>query len=333
MSTEATDVTPTTDAHPRGVHVASAFLLLATVFWGCGFTWAKVAGEAVNRLSGAGAQSFVGPTLLLAWRFIGAGILLLICIPAARRGWNGRDVLRSLAVGLLLGTGLVLQHLGLDRTSEAVSAFLTNLTVLFVPILVTVGLRRAPPLITWIGVILATLGIWLMTGATPAGFGKGEMFGLGCSIAFSFFIISLNLASKGENVWRISAGQFIVAGLIAAVVCAISAAYDGAAIGPSREWAILRDADVWWRYAVLTIFTTAVAFGLMNYFQPRIDPTHAALIYLMEPVVAAAFAMFVVGRRLESIAWVGAILILAANVIVELLSPPRKSLAEGNGDG
>src|SRR4051812_47823636 len=99
MSTEAPiDVTPANHAHPRSVHVASAFLLLATVFWGCGFTWAKVAGEAVNRLSGAGERSFVGPTLLLAWRFIGAGILCLIAIPSARRGWNRRDVTGAVVV-------------------------------------------------------------------------------------------------------------------------------------------------------------------------------------------------------------------------------------------
>jgi drug/metabolite transporter (DMT)-like permease len=330
MTTDAIDKATAMTHERRRVHVASAFLLLATVFWGCGFTWAKVAGDTVNHLSGAGTGSFVGPTFLLAWRFIGAGILCLIVIPSARSGWNRRDLSRAIVVGLFLGTGLVLQHLGLDRTSEAVSAFLTNLTVLFVPLIVTIGLRRAPPLVTWIGVLLATSGIWLMTGATPSGFGSGELLGLGCSIAFSFYIISLNLAVKGENVWRITAGQFIIAGVVAAGVCVTS---PHGAIAPAAQVRIIADPDVWWRFAILTILTTAVAFSLMNYFQPRLEPTHAALIYLMEPVVAVVFAMLVVGRTLPAIAWTGAALILAANIIVELLSPARGNVVESESDG
>ena len=68
--------------------------------------------------------------------------------------------------------------LGLDRTSEAVSAFLTSLTVVFVPLLMVVIVRRPPRAALWLPVGLAALGIWLMTGAAPTGFGVGEVLGL-----------------------------------------------------------------------------------------------------------------------------------------------------------
>src|SRR5260370_38574012 len=54
----------------------------------------------------------------------------------------------------------------------------------------------------------------------------------------------------------------------------------------------------------------------MMRYQPRIDPTRAALIYLAEPVVAAVWAwMMVPGRTLSGIEIVGAAVILGANLL------------------
>ena len=57
------------------------------------------------------------------------------------------------------------------------------------------------------------------------------------------------------------------------------------------------------------------AFGLMICFQPRLSASHAALIYLCEPVFAAVYAFLAMGSVLDGVAVVGAALILAANVL------------------
>ena len=57
---------------------------------------------------------------------------------------------------------------------------------------------------------------------------------------------------------------------------------------------------------------------MLNFFQPRVDPTRAALIYLVEPIFAAAYAYVATGRGLTGIGIVGAVLILVANVAVEM---------------
>ena len=67
--------------------------------------------------------------------------------------------------------------------------------------------------------------------------------------------------------------------------------------------------------SLLIVLTTVGAFGLMMRFQPRIDPTRAALIYLAEPVVAALWAWLLKDRALTLIAGVGAALIVAANFL------------------
>src|SRR5215210_4035115 len=82
-------------------------LVAATLFWGFGFTWAKVGGAGVNAAMGLTDGAYVGPLFLLAWRFAIASILWLILFRDARRGWTLRSALRGLFLGSFLGAGLV----------------------------------------------------------------------------------------------------------------------------------------------------------------------------------------------------------------------------------
>lgn len=292
-------------------HLPTVALAVATLFWGMAFTWAKSAGEEINRLSGAGEGAAVGPILLLGWRFGLGGVLWLILFGASRRGWTRGALLKVFGVGALLAFGLALQHLGLDRTSEAVSAFLTSLTILFVPLLMTVVLRKPPRGVLWAAVGVAVAGIWLMTGASPSGFGLGEWLGVGCALAFAVYILAVNSAVRGDDPWRMTAGQFVVVGALTLGCAAVLAG----------RWDVI---GLGWHERVrgpmllLTVFSTMLSYGLLTFFQPRIDPTRAALIYLLEPVFAAIFARVVTEKELPAMVIVGAILILVANGLVEM---------------
>ncbi|HEV2295734.1 MAG TPA: DMT family transporter [Tepidisphaeraceae bacterium] len=291
-------------------------LLAATLFWGFGFTWAKMGGEAVNAAMGLPDGAYVGPIFLLAWRFTIAAILWALLFRDARTGWTMRSALRGALLGGLLGTGLVLQHIGLDRTSEAVAAFLTALTIVFVPLLMTFVVRRPPTALQWGGVAVATVGVWLMTGATPTGFGVGELFGLSAAVVFSGFIISVNTIVPHENPARMALAQFAMTAVMTTVACLlVHAGPDALAASPR----VLSAPRVWLNAALLIGFTTIGSFGLLNFFQPRVDPTRAALIYLVEPIFAAGYAYLATGRAPTTpVEITGAVLILLANVVVEL---------------
>jgi drug/metabolite transporter (DMT)-like permease len=299
-------------------HMPAAALALGTLLWGLAFNWAKAAGDDLNRLSGAGAGAAVGPILLLAWRFALAGVLWFVLFPRARRNWSIGSLRKTAGVGALLAAALVLQHLGLDRTSEAVSAFLTSLTILFVPLVMTIVLRQPPRAVLWVAVGVAVLGIWLMTGATPAGFGVGEWLGLACALAFSIYILAINSAVASDDPWRVAGGQFVVVGVATFIAAWL--------VAPApRTLMLVWHEQAWGHLLLLTVFPTIIAFGLLTFFQPRIDPTRAALIYLLEPVFAAGFARIVAGRELGAMALLGAGLILLANALVELFGNRRSS--------
>jgi drug/metabolite transporter (DMT)-like permease len=293
-------------------------LLLATLAWAGSFTWSKAAGDGINQAAGLPSGALLGPILLLAWRFTTAGLLWLLVFPAARQGWTGRSLARVVVLGLLLWAGQTVQMLGLDRTSEAVNAFLTSLTVVFVPLLMVVIVKRPPAAVIWLPVSIAAVGIWLMTGATPDGFGAGEVLGLGCAVLFSAHMIALGEVGRRDSPWRMAAGQFLSVGLASAVTC-LFVSRDSVSLTLPGQWDMVISSGLWVYLVLLIIISTMTAFGLMFYFQPQIDPTRAALIYLAEPVFAALYAYMAVGRTLGTMALGGAGLILAANVLMELL--------------
>jgi drug/metabolite transporter (DMT)-like permease len=93
------------------------------------------------------------------------------------------------------------------------------------------------------------------------------------------------------------------------------------------QWAIISDSQLWPYVVLLIVVSTMVPFGLMFYFQPKLDPTRAALLYLAEPIFAALYAYAAVGRGLSAGALLGASLILAANALVEIMAWHQKRRA------
>ncbi len=302
-----------------------AMLLLGTLFWGAGFTWAKASIEGANRAANLPHGALFGPLFTLGLRFSLGAIVWFALFPAARRGWTPESAARALGLGALLAAGLIVQHLGLDRTSEAVSAFLTSLTILFVPILVTLTSRRPPRGVLWLGVIIAVVGVWMMTGAQPTGFGRGEILGLACSFAFALYILAVNSVVPNDSPWRMTGGQFLVVG-VACLVCASLSPGGSNAYRPAGFLRVMFAPEVTVNILLLTVFATIGAFGLLTHFQPFVEPTRAALIYLFEPVVATLWAAVAAGRGLGKVALIGAALILAANVLAEILT--MRSAAE-----
>ncbi len=304
---------------------ATGVLLVACLFWGLSFTWGKNGGAAINRAAGLADGSLLGPTWLLAIRFLLAGVVWFALFGRARRGWSLHSLRDTLMLGAVLWAAVLVQQLGLDRTSESVSAFLTSLTILFVPAIQTIIQRRRPGTLLIISVLLATLGIWLLTGGSHTGFGIGEGLGLLCSILYSIDIFALNALAARDDPWRLAGGQFIVVGALCAGACLFLPR------GSADSWAgLLRLSlapGVPWNWLLLALLPTLVSFGSQMLVQPDVDPTRAALIYLMEPVFAAAYAWVAQGHALTAMGLGGAMLILVANGLGEMFS------ARGAGDG
>lgn len=306
-----------------GVTHAELMILLATAIFGISFAIAKDIGGAINRAAGM-EQGALGPLFILAMRFTIAGLAWIVFVRRSRAGWSLQSVKRGLIVGVLLTLGMVTQNVGLDYTSEAVSAFLTSLTVIFVPLAIWLIFRVRPAASIYLGIAMAVPGVWLMSGIGGTGvqFGVGEALGVLCAVVFSFHLISLNALTPLETPWRMAVAQFITA----AVACWLVVAILFLRL-PTFNFAVF-ESGTWWRdMSLLAIGPTIIAFGLVTIYQPKISPVRAVLIYLLEPVFASVFAWVWSGSTMTRGMIIGGALILGANALVELLPLLRKTPA------
>jgi drug/metabolite transporter (DMT)-like permease len=311
---------------PGRVGFAEAVLFVVTIVWGCSFVLTKGAGEQINAAAGV-EKGALGPVLILAIRFTLAAILWALLFPRGLRGWSPTNAKGASIVGVLLTFGLILQCIGLDHTIEAVSAFLTSLAVVFVPLLIWLLYRQRPGLAAFVGIALAVPGVWLMNDVRGLTLGLGETLGVGCSFVFAWHLIAINHYTPRDSPWRMTLAQFaMVAGIcwVGAGVLLMQAT--------TFDWSVLMSWEIWWRMIVLVIGPTILCFGAMTHFQPRVPPVRAVLIYLFEPVWAGIFAYLLEGRTLTSSMMIGGGLILLANVIVEVLPARATRKPAGTSD-
>jgi drug/metabolite transporter (DMT)-like permease len=248
------------------------------------------------------AVTDVGPVPFLAVRFLLAAALLW---PFAQRAPARRGGLRAgLLCGLALVAGYLFQTIGLQYTTGSVSAFITYLLVVLVPVLAAVWLRRLPSVTTIAGVVLAFAGLYLLTGGHLSVVGKGELLTLGCAVAFAVHIVLLAEVAPRFSTARLNAMQLLVVGGI----CLVPGFFMGGYHFTARAWAA----------AVYTaVASSAIAFALQVWGQRRVGPTRTSLLLMIEPVSAALIGV-VAGDRLGLAGAAGAALILVGIAVSEL---------------
>lgn len=243
----------------------------------------------------------------LAVRFLVAALVLA---PLAFRRPSTPGVVRD---GVLAGSCLLiayaLQTVGLHDTSPASSAFITYLLVVFVPLFTAVRTRRPPTPPILVGVTLAVVGLWILSGGV-AGFGRGELLTLGCAVFFGLHIIVLGEVAHRHDPFRFTFWQIATV----SIACFVPPVVGGGDIAAAFRF----DSGVWAAIVVCGIGATAIAFWCMSWAQTVVPVSLAAIVLLLEPV-SAAFLDELTG---ESLGWrgaTGAVVILAAVIVTELL--------------
>ena len=261
----------------------------------------------------------VTPMAYLLLRFgIATVAVAPFAVRAARRDAIDRRLLARVGAlaGVLLFVGYALQTVGLQYTSASSSAFITGLYVVFTPVVEAVVRRRLPPRGMLLGIVVATIGLYLLTGARIE-LGKGEALELGCAAVFAVWIVL-----QGAYVNRL--GAIPLTGVQLAVVTVIAMPATGAAgFGTLTALALFAA-------AFTGIACSSVGLSLQLFAQRRLSPSQTALILLFEPVFGGLFGYFA-GERLGALRLFGAAVILAGIAMSEL-TPRRPLEADQAGD-
>ena len=261
------------------------------------------------------------PTMaFLAYRFGSAAVVVAVIFRGRIRSL-GRDGWRAGALmGVFLCAGYVFQTLGLEHTSASNAGFITGLMVVFTPVLGAVFLGQRLPAIAWAAAAVSAAGLYLLSGAGGGLELRGDGLVLLCAIAFAAHILVTDRAVGDHDVGALLVVQLSVVGLVCLVVAAATGQLE-----------VPRGATVWSALLVTSLVASALGFFVQTYAQRNAPPARTALILASEPAFAGLFGYLLADERLGLVSWLGAALILAAIVAVEVvprLRPPRP-LPEG----
>ncbi len=291
---------------PRTRFAAEGALVLAAFLFGVTFVLVQDAIEDVT------------PTAYVTLRFvIGTAAVAPFAVHIARRHREPAGVLvRAGAIaGVLLFAGYITQTVGLQYTESSTSAFITGLYAIFTPIVEAVVRRRLPPPTVCGGIAVATVGLFLLTGAELA-VGRGELLTLACALSFALWIVYQGAyANRLDTIPFMTVQMAVVAGLSLPPTAATG-------VGELTALAIFAA-------AFTGIACSSVALGLQLYGQRRLNPSRAALVLLLEPVFAG-IAGYASGERLGPVKLVGAAVILVGIAVAELV-PDREAGPDAAG--
>jgi len=127
---------------------------------------------------------------------------------AMRRSDRLFFILGSLAAGSILFVGASLQQMGMQYTTAGKAGFLTGLYVVLVPI-VGIGLGHKTKIPTWLGAILAVIGMYILSAPDHLGqVNPGDLLVIASAFFWTAHVLLIDKLSKRLDPIQLSAAQF-----------------------------------------------------------------------------------------------------------------------------
>ncbi len=272
------------------------------------------------------------PTLFVVIRFSVAGLVFALISSSARKGIKYLFTARTreekifrrdiIILGLSIGGGYILQTAGLLTTTTSKSAFLTSTAVIWTPLISHLMGREKVTRQLLVAVFVTLIGVLLMTQPYKAeGVSIGDLLTMCCAITFGVYIVWIDRATKNAMAvvndehtaaLMVTSSQIVAAALLFLVVL------------PFMETPHIHSTGTFWS-AIL--YTALIGTGATAYLQTRyqgyVSPTAAAVIYMLEPVVAMIIAELFLTERISFLETLGALLIILGVIIAQA----RKSMS------
>lgn len=224
-----------------------------------------------------------------------------------------RSLIVGGGIGVVLAAGYLFQTMGLLYTTPTNAGLITGLFVAFAPLAdrVFFGAKTSRQVI--LAVALSLIGMVLLAGGGPDGVSPGDLLTLLCAAALGLHIALLSRYAAGHDAGALTFAQILAMAIL------FTAAW------PFFAPVAFPPAGVWISLLVTGLLASAGAFYIQTTVQQRIPAARTAIILTMEPVFAAFFGYWLAGDRLVSVQLLGAVLILSALFIGEVVPVLRRS--------
>ncbi|MDX2495678.1 MAG: DMT family transporter [Desulfuromusa sp.] len=289
----------------NGTIKADILLLLTATIWGFAFVAQRV------------GMDYVGPFTFNAVRFaLGSLSLLPLILLLQKRQSNtvhhqSSDTNKSVLFGGILAGGALfagasLQQAGLVYTTAGKAGFITGLYVVIVPLL---GLfwHQRPRIGTWLGAILAAVGLYFLSITKEFSISFGDLLVLIGAFFWAGHVLLIGWLAPRTDSLKLAAAQFAVCSLLSFLTALVIETMSIAMI---------------WQAAMPILYggigSVGIAYTLQVIAQRDAHPAHSAIILSLEGLFAAIGGWLLLGEVLSLRGLFGCAMMLAGMVFSEL---------------
>lgn len=282
---------------------ASLMLLLAAAIWGFAFVAQRVGSKYVGSFMFNGVRFTLGSLSLIP--------LMLYSYKKTKKETNLAEKdfisINTWKCGGILGCVLFLaaslQQLGLVETSAGKAAFITGFYIVLVPIF-GIFLKHAIHKSTWIGVVLAIVGLYLLSVTESFTVATADIYEMIGAVLWAVHILLIDNFSKKIDALKLSFVQFLTCSILSLTT---------AFIVENNTLSGLSQAAIPILYG--GICSVGIAYTLQVIGQKNAKPSHAAIILSMESVFASIGGLIILKENLGGRGYLGCALMLAGVLI------------------
>ena len=155
-------------------------MLVASAIWGFAFVAQRI------------GMDYVGPFIYNGIRFALGSLILLPYVLIKRKNLSGKRPVKSylpgcIITGVAVFCGATLQQIGIIYTSAGKAGFITGIYVILVPIF-GIFLHKKTHTGTWIGGLLAIIGLFLLSVKGDFTISAGDLLILGSAVFWAFHL-------------------------------------------------------------------------------------------------------------------------------------------------
>ena len=289
----------------------SLALLCGTFIWGSAFIAQSVGMDLIGPFTFQAIRCSLAVvflfliTLVFDWKI---GIQNSLSKWKNKRLWMAGGI-----CGCALFVAASLQQIGLVYTDPGKAGFLTAMYIVLVPML-GIFVHRRPGLNAVFSVVLALVGLYLLSFMGVSAINVGDLFLIGGALGFAVQILLIDRFAQNLDGLRLNCVQALVVAVL------------------SLPWMLLtEDLDMgnilacWLPLGFAGILSMGVAYSLQIVGQKNLEPTTASLIMSLESVFAALGGWLILHDTMTSRELWGCVLVFAGVIISQLPTKKQKA--------
>lgn len=280
-------------------------LLLGTFIWGMAFIAQSVGMNLIGPFTFQAIRCLLGvlflfPVTILFDRKIG--------VKESLKKWKNPTLwISGIICGVALFIATSLQQVGLVYTTPGKAGFLTAMYIVLVPIL-GIFVHRKPGINALFSVILALIGLYLLSFTNISNVNIGDLFMIGCAFAFAVQILLIDRFAQQLDGLRLNCVQALVVSILSVPGILLN----------QETIEMNTILSCWLPLCFAGVLSMGVGYSLQIAGQKRLEPTAASLIMSLESVFSALGGWLLLRNTMTPAELTGCALVFAGVIVSQL---------------